>query len=120
MSKELRTWRWKDMTPHKWICHLLIVWFWEDGLNLEVGFMYKMEMTAPTSHGLGGLEIVSVEFPAHWGASSGRSAKGSGVHVVFFILILSSPGTRVTEGQSSEAAGRGLPDEIGLWRRLWG
>lgn len=82
--------------------------------------MYKMEMTAPTSHGLGGLEIVSVEFPARWGASSGHSAEGSGAHVVFIILILNSPGTRVTEGQCSEAASRGLPDEIGLWRRLWG
>ena len=33
--------------------------------------------------------------------------------------VLNSPGIRVTEGQSSEAMGRGLPDEIRHERRRW-
>ena len=33
--------------------------------------------------------------------------------------VLNSPGTRVTEGQSSEAMGRGRPGEIRLEIRWW-
>ena len=33
--------------------------------------------------------------------------------------VLNSPGIRVTEGQSSEAMGRGLPDEVRRGRRWW-
>ena len=63
---------------------------WEGHLNLEVGLTYKMEMRTPTSDGLRRLEIVSVEFLAHWGASRGHSAKvlRSMWFLIIFILNL--------------------------------
>ena len=178
-----------------WVRHVLMVSLWKGRLNLEVGLTYKMEMTTATSDGLRRLEIVSVEFLAHWGASKGHLAKCFEVHVVFnyphpktvgfsggsvvkkppaslwdagdlgsipgsrwspgggngnplqcsclgnpmdggawwatksrkeldmiehkHTHILNSPGTRVTEGQSSEAMGRGLPGKIRLEIRWW-
>ena len=69
-----------------WVRHVLMVSLWEGRWNLEVGLTYKVEMTAPTSDGLRRLEIVSVEFLAHWGASRGHSAKGAEVHVAFHYL----------------------------------